>query len=290
MISILVTGAKGQLGSEFKKKSADFPGMLFHFTDIEELDITDTGAVNDFLDKNQVQYLVNCAAYTAVDKAEDEPDPAMQLNAVAVKILAVESARRDIQLIHISTDYVFDGEKNHPYLEDDQVNPRTVYGHSKLAGEKAVHQTGNGIIIRTSWLFSVFGHNFVKTILRLSQEKDRLNVVFDQTGSPTNAKDLAAAILEMIRRDHGEGKKPRYDVYHYSNSGMCSWYEFAESIVKLSGSGCTVEPVESVDFPTRAARPRYSVFDKGKWQGDYPVSIPHWKDSLKDCLKELTNK
>ena len=290
MISILVTGAKGQLGSELKRISLDFPEMSFHFTDIEELDITNPVAVKDYLDSTRVQYLVNCAAYTAVDKAEDDPERAMQLNAGAVEILAGESAARKIQLIHISTDYVFNGEKNHPYIEDDPVNPLTIYGKSKLAGEKAVFKAGNGIIIRTSWLYSVFGHNFVKTILRLSQEKDRLRVVFDQSGCPTNARDLATAILEMIRKDHGEGKKPRYGVYHYSNTGICSWYEFAEAIVNLSGSGCTVEPVESKDFPTRAARPRYSALDKVKIQGDYPLQIPHWKDSLEDCLKELTNK
>ncbi|MFC2116976.1 dTDP-4-dehydrorhamnose reductase [Bacteroidota bacterium] len=290
MISILITGAKGQLGNEIKKILPDFPGMSFLFTDVDELDITNAAAVKDYLNANQVQYLVNCAAYTAVDKAEDDSELAGKINASAVEILATETKRRNIQLIHISTDYIFDGEKNHPYREDDPVNPCTVYGQSKLAGETAIRKSGNGIIIRTSWLYSEFGNNFVKTILRLSRDNKPLKVVFDQTGCPTYARDLAIAILEMIRNDHGKGQKSIYNVYHYSNTGICSWYEFAESILKLSGSVCRVEPVESKDFPTRAARPRYSVLDKSKLLGDYPLSIPHWKDSLEDCLKELKNK
>jgi len=289
MISVLVTGANGQLGSEIKRISAEFPEIYFHYTDIEELDITNPPAVKDFLDANPVQFLVNCAAFTAVDRAEEEPEAAMLLNAAAVEILAGESSRRNIQLIHISTDYVFDGEKNHPYLEDDPVNPRTVYGRTKLAGETAVKQSGKGIIIRTSWLYSVFGHNFVKTILRFSREKERLRVVFDQTGSPTNARDLARAVLGMIRKDHIEGKIPRFDLYHYSNTGVCSWYQFAETIVGMAGSDCIVEPVGSKEYPTRAARPRYSVLGKAKFQADYPIGIPHWKDSLGTCIEELMN-
>ncbi len=306
MIPVLITGANGQLGSEIKRISAGFPGMSFLFTDITEpqitgipeldkitfrkLDITNEKAVKDFLDSNPVRYIVNCAAYTAVDKAEDEPEAAALLNGRAVEILAGESAGRDIQLIHISTDYVFDGEKNYPYGEKDPVNPQTVYGRSKLSGEKAVRENGNGIIIRTSWLYSVFGNNFVKTILRLSNERKELKVVFDQTGSPTNASDLADAVLQMIRTDHREGKKPRLDVYHYSNTGICSWYEFAGEIITLSVPDCRIEPIPSEEYPTRAVRPRYSVFDKKKILEDYPLEIPHWKDSLKKCIEELTNE
>jgi dTDP-4-dehydrorhamnose reductase len=289
MISVLVTGANGQLGSEIRRISAEYPEISFFFTDIGELDLTNRKAVKDFLDANPVHYLVNCAAYTAVDRAEDEPEAAMLLNGTAPGILASEAARRNIQLIHLSTDYVFDGEKNHPYREDDPVNPRTVYGKTKLGGEKAVRESGKGIIIRTSWLYSVSGHNFVKTILRLSEEKDRLRVVFDQTGSPTNARDLARAVLEMIREEHRGGRKPRYDLYHFSNQGICSWYEFALAIVGLSGSECAVEPVESKDYPTRTVRPRYSVLSTAKLRSDYPVDIPHWRDSLRECMKELTN-
>jgi len=289
MRPVLVTGSKGQLGSEIRRISGEYTGMSFIYTDIEELDITDRNAVKDFLDSNNVNYIINCAAYTAVDRAEDEPDAAMLLNAGAVDILAGESIRREIQLIHISTDYVFNGENNRPYRVNDPLAPRTIYGESKLAGEKAVHDSGSGIIIRTSWLYSIFGHNFVKTILRLSQEKERLQVVFDQTGSPTNAKDLAECILEMIRYDNANNKKPRYDVYHYSNLGVCSWYDFAEAIVKLSGADCIVEPVESVNYPTRAVRPRYSVLDKKKLLADYPIKIPHWKDSLEQFINQLTS-
>ncbi len=289
MISILVTGAKGQLGSELVRASEDDPGMAFHFTDIEELDICNVAAVREFLGAHPVQYLVNCAAYTAVDQAEDDAEAAMMLNANAVEVLACESLRRKIQLIHISTDYVFNGEGNRPYRTDDPVDPQTVYGQSKLAGETAVRKAGTGIIIRTSWLYSVFGHNFVKTILRLGREKESLQVVFDQTGSPTNGGDLARTILDMIRHDREQDRKPRYEVYHYSNRGVCSWFEFARAIVGMAGSPCRVEPVESKDYKTRAARPRYSVLDKTKLTADYPITIPHWKQSLEACIKELTD-
>lgn len=314
MIFVLVTGANGQLGSEIKRQSAAFPEMTFLFTDVAgpgisdipeadgtlakesgpsltlELDITNATTLKDFLDSNPVEYIVNCAAYTAVDKAEDEPETAELINGTAVGILAREAAGRDIQLIHVSTDYVFDGEKNFPYREEDPVNPCTAYGKSKLSGEKAVRESGKGIIIRTAWLYSVFGKNFVKTILRYSREKEELRVVFDQTGSPTNASDLAGAILAMIRTDRNRGKASRYDLYHYSNLGMCSWFEFAQEIVTYSGTDCRVEPVPSVDYPTTAKRPRYSVFDKNKILSDYPLDIPHWKDSLSQCLAELANQ
>ena len=290
MNSLLITGARGQLGREIQRISTEYPQMSFDFTDIEELDISDARAVKEYLDAGSYQHIVNCAAYTAVDKAEDEKDAAMKLNGDAVGILAGESVRRDIQLVHISTDYVFSGENNRPYREDDPVNPRTVYGKSKLAGEDAVRHAGKGIIIRTSWLYSVFGHNFVKTIHRLSQEKDTLRVVFDQTGSPTNAKDLARCLLEMTSQDVRNGMRPKFGVYHYSNMGVCSWFEFANEIVRLAGTGCHVQAVGSGDYPTRAARPRYSVLDKQKLLADYDVSIPHWKDSLAGCMKELINQ
>jgi dTDP-4-dehydrorhamnose reductase len=235
-----------------------------------------------------VKFIVNCAGYTAVDLAEDEREMAERLNADATGYLAKVSAERGIQLIHISTDYVFDGEKNHPYLETDPVNPQTVYGKSKLHGEEALHQSGKGIIIRTSWLYSSFGNNFVKTILRLSGEKERLNVVFDQTGCPTYARDLASAILEMIRMEIKQENSPRHDIYHYSNQGMCSWYEFATSIIDIAGSGCKIIPVESKDYVTKAVRPRYTVMSKKKIMGEYDLHIPHWKDSLKDCIDKLT--
>jgi dTDP-4-dehydrorhamnose reductase len=288
MIPILITGCKGQLGSEIQLISGQFPEMSFIFTDLEELNITRDRDIRSFLDSVPVKFLVNCAGYTAVDLAEDERKMAELLNAEATGYLAEISAEQGIQLIHISTDYVFDGEKDHPYLEDDPVNPQTVYGESKLHGEEALKRSGKGIIIRTSWLYSSFGNNFVKTILRLSSEKDSLRVVFDQTGCPTYARDLASAILEMIRMEIAKKNLPRYDLYHYSNQGMCSWYEFATSIIEFSGSGCKIIPVESKDYVTKAKRPRYSVMSKKKILAEYNLHIPYWKDSLKYCMDELT--
>ncbi len=287
MTPVLITGCKGQLGSEIQRISRNFPGMSFNFTDLEELDITRPGDIQNFLDKNPAKFLVNCAGYTAVDNAEDEKDMAYLLNTDATESLARISAERGMQLIHISTDYVFNGEKNHPYLEDDPVNPQTVYGMSKLQGEKAVQKTGTGIIIRTSWLYSSFGNNFVKTILRLSGEREQLNVVFDQTGCPTYAFDLAMAILEMIRIEIDRKNSPRYDLYHYSNEGMCSWYEFAKSIIDFASTECDILPIESKDYITKALRPRYTVMSKEKITDQYNLRIPHWKESLSACMNEI---
>jgi dTDP-4-dehydrorhamnose reductase len=288
MTPVLITGCKGQLGSEIQRNSGKFQEMSFNFTDLEELDITRPGDIRSFLDNNPVKFLVNCAGYTAVDKAEDDEDMAFLLNADATGSLATISAERGMQLIHISTDYIFNGEKNHPYIEDDPVNPQTVYGKSKLQGEQALQKASTGIIVRTSWLYSSFGNNFVKTILRLSGEREQLNVVFDQTGCPTYARDLAMAILEMIRIEIEQKNSPRYDIYHYSNQGMCSWFEFATAIIDFAGTGCEILPVESKDYVTRAKRPRYSVMSKEKITGEYDLRIPHWKDSLKECIDEIT--
>ena len=288
MTPVLITGCKGQLGSEIKRISSKFPEISFNFTDLEELDITRPGDIRNFLDNMPVKFLVNCAGYTAVDKAEDDEDLAYLLNADATESLAMISAERRMQLIHISTDYIFNGEKNHPYMEDDPVNPQTVYGKSKLLGEQALQKAGTGIIVRTSWLYSSFGNNFVKTILRLSGEREQLNVVFDQTGCPTYAHDLAMAILEMIRIEIDNKNSSRYDIYHYSNQGVCSWYEFATAIIDFAGTGCEIIPVESKDYVTRAKRPRYSVMSKEKITGEYDLRIPHWKDSLKECIDEIT--
>ena len=288
MTSLLITGCKGQLGSEIRRISSDFPEMSFVFTDLEELDISSPVDTRHFLDHHPVKYLVNCAGYTAVDKAEDDVDMAFKLNAVATESLAEVSRERGIQLVHISTDYVFDGEKNHPYRENDPVDPQTVYGKSKLQGEKALQKAGTGIIIRTSWLYSSFGHNFVRTILRLAEEKNELKVIFDQTGSPTYALDLARAIMEMVRADIKRNKAPRLNTYHYSNQGICSWYEFAKAITSLAGKPCQIVPVESRDFATRAKRPRYSVLNTKKITDEYQLRIPHWKESLKQCINEIT--
>jgi dTDP-4-dehydrorhamnose reductase len=288
MTPVLITGCRGQLGSEIQRISGKFPEMLFSFTDLEELDITRPADIRSFLDNNPVKFLVNCAGYTAVDRAEDDTAMAYLLNADATGYLSTISAERGIQLIHLSTDYIFDGEKNHPYTENDPANPQTVYGKSKLQGEQALQKSGSGIIVRTSWLYSSFGNNFVKTILRLSGEKQQLNVVFDQTGCPTYARDLAMAILEMIRIETKKDHLPRVDIYHYSNQGICSWYEFATSVIDFAGTGCKILPVESKDYVTRAKRPRYSVLSKEKMIHTYGIPVPHWKDSLKECIAEIT--
>ena len=290
MISVLLTGSKGQLGSEIGRLSARYASLDILKTDIEELNILDEDAVNRTLDAHPARFIINCAAYTAVDKAEDEPNKAFALNSEAVSKLARIADERKIQLIHISTDYVFDGRKNTPYSESDNVNPESLYGRSKLEGEHAIQDVNRGIIIRTSWLYSVFGHNFVKTILRLSMEREQLNVVYDQTGSPTNAGDLARAILQMMVADHENARPPRLDLYHYSNEGLCSWYEFAKAIINQTNASCKVVPIESKDYITRAVRPRYSGMNKDKIRNDYQIEVPHWKDSLTHCLKELTKK
>jgi dTDP-4-dehydrorhamnose reductase len=290
MIPILLTGAKGQLGSEIGRLSSKYKTLQILNTDLEELDIRDEEAIKRILDKHPSRFIINCAAYTAVDKAEDEPNMAFALNSEAVAKLARIADERNIQLIHISTDYVFDGRKNTPYHESDVVNPESVYGKSKLEGEHAILDINKGIIIRTSWLYSIFGHNFVKTILKLSLEREQLNVVFDQTGCPTNARDLASQILQMIMRDSENARPPRFDLYHYSNEGLCSWYEFAKAILEQTSAKCKILPIESKDYITRAVRPRYSGMSKEKIRHDYHIKIPHWKESMKNCLNELTAK
>lgn len=290
MIPVLLTGARGQLGSEIGLLSAEYRSMNILKTDVQELDIGDPDAINRTLDGFTARFIVNCAAYTAVDKAEDEPNQAFSLNSEAVSRLARIADERNIQLIHISSDYVFDGTKNTPYTETDMVGPGSVYGRSKLEGEHAIQDINRGIIIRTSWLYSVFGHNFVKTILRLSMERERLNVVFDQVGSPTNARDLARAILEIIQADHRNARPPRLDLYHFSNLGICSWYEFANAIVERAGAGCRVVPIESRDYITRAVRPGFSGMNTGRIRNDYGLEIPAWKESLDLCLDELLKK
>jgi len=290
MITVLLTGSKGQLGSEISLLSSEYSSLDILQTDLEELDIRDENAISRTLDSHPAKFIINCAAYTAVDKAEDEPNQAFALNSEAVSRLARISDERKIQLIHISTDYVFDGRQIIPYAESDRVNPQSVYGRSKLEGEHAIQDINRGIIIRTSWLYSVFGYNFVKTIMRLAMEREQLNVVFDQTGSPTNARDLARQILAMILADSENSRPPRLDLYHYSNQGLCSWYEFAKAIVERTGAVCKVIPIETKDYITRAERPRYSGMNTEKILGDYQVDIPHWKDSLNKSLQELDIK
>ena len=276
---ILVTGANGQLGSELRVLSVN-SNHEFLFTDVAELDITNREAVDNYVSEHGTDIIVNCAAYTNVDKAEDDTEMADNINHLAVKNLAEVSAKYKLILIHISTDYVFDGSKNTPYLETDPTAPLGVYGRTKLAGEKAVTDSGcDYLIIRTSWLYSSFGNNFVKTMRRLTAEKDSLKVVFDQVGTPTYAGDLAQAILKII--DSGK-YADNAGIYHFSNEGVCSWYDFAIEIRNLSGNLCDIQPCHSDEFPSKVKRPNFSVLDKTKIKETFGLKIPYWKFSLRE--------
>jgi len=292
MAATLITGANGQLGRSLRDIADKLPGTL-HFTDIGELDICDRSAVNEYVKTNHIDLIINCAAYTAVDKAEDEPEIAAGINAQAPGILAEAARENGALLIHTSTDYVFDGKGPRPYKESDSTSPASVYGKTKLAGEKAVEESGcRYIIIRTAWLYSEYGSNFAKTIIRLAKERDMVSVVFDQTGTPTYAGDLASAIAEVVSHKddpefHRNGEKR---IYHFSNEGVCSWYDFALEIVERAGiKTATVKPVTSDQFPSKATRPAYSVLDKGLIKSTYGITIPYWKISLKKCIDSLNN-
>lgn len=289
-MKILVTGAYGQLGSEIKELEKHFPNYHFIFTDIDVLDITCEMEVEDFFNENRPDFTINCAAYTAVDKAETEQRIATNINAKAPGILAKCSKQIDAKIIHISTDYVFDGDANHPYSESDEVNPQGVYGKTKLQGElNCLKENPNSVIIRTSWLYSGFGNNFVKTMIRLGSERDSLNVVFDQIGTPTYAADLASAILSVIQVSEKDSTKFIPGVYHYSNEGVASWYDFAKAIFEISEIDCIVNPVLSDQFPTPAKRPHFSVLNKSKIRDNFGIEIPYWRDSLKTCILKLNN-
>ena len=285
MQTILVTGSNGQLGSELQHLVADFDeeGYRFIFTDVAELDITDRQAVSCFVEDNNVSILINCAAYTAVDKAEHDPERAELLNRVAPGYLAEAMEAVGGTMIQISTDYVFDGMGHMPYREDAPTHPTGVYGRTKLAGEEEVICGCTGsMVIRTAWLYSTFGNNFVKTMLRLGREREHLSVVFDQIGTPTYARDLAKVILTIVRA----GIKP--GVFHYTNEGVCSWYDFARAVHRFAGlNSCDVRPVHTGEYPAEAPRPHYSVLDKTKIKEAYTIQIPWWEDSLKECVEAL---
>ncbi len=271
----LITGSRGQLGQELAKLLPD--AIL---ADIDTLDITDANAVNKFVTENNIDTIINCAAYTAVDRAEDDEDTAYKINATGPENLAKSGAR----VIHISTDYVFDGTGHTPYTPDDAPNPVSAYGRTKLAGEKAVLQHARAaIIIRTAWLYSPYGNNFVKTMRRLGSEHDSINVICDQIGTPTCAADLASAIAQILpqMRDGMRG------IYHFTNEGVCSWYDFACAIMKLSGLKCHVNPITTAEYPTRATRPSYSVLSKQSIKQDFNITINHWQEALNTCLKQF---
>lgn len=285
MSNILVTGSKGQLGSEIADLKDQFSEYTFFLTDKEELDITNAAQIEQFVLKNNIKVIINCAAYTNVDKAEDDTGQVYKVNHLAVKNIAEIAKKYQLKFIHISTDYVFEGSSEVPYLETDETNPKNVYGNSKLLGEKALLEINprNTLIIRTSWLYSSFGHNFVKTILKLSKERKQINVVKDQIGSPTYAKDLATVILKLILKLETK----QVEIFNYSNSGKCSWFQFAQEIIKNAKSECMVLPISSEAFASKAFRPNFSLLNTEKIKKSFQISIPNWKDSLKVCLDKM---
>lgn len=287
MKKILVTGAHGQLGSSIAELASDYPMFDLVLTDIEELDICSKEAVSSYIKTHAIDYVLNCAAYTAVDAAEDNTVLAQRINAEAVANIAVAAEAQKATVIHISTDYVFDGKGPVPYKEEYPTSPTSIYGRTKREGEEMLFAyCKRAIVIRTAWLYSPFGSNFVKTMLRLSSEREQLKVVFDQIGSPTYASDLARAVLDMV--SYMESHTPKYGVYHYSNEGVCSWYDFTLKILELAGRHeVAVVPVESSEYPVKAVRPAYSVLNKKKIKESFELQIPHWESSLKECMKRL---
>ena len=282
---ILVTGKNGQLGQSLQKIAVAFPEYDFVFVGRDELDLASAQSIDEFFaGQNRFTAIINTAAYTAVDKAEVEPDLANQINHLAVSQLADIAHKQDAFLLHVSTDYVFDGKGCRPYIESDPVAPQNQYGLSKLKGEQAMQVSGcNGAIVRTSWVYSEFGNNFVKTMLRLGRERDSLNVIFDQVGSPTYATDLGRALVALLKAE----SQPGVELYHYSNEGVCSWYDFAKAIFELSGVNCAVNPIETKDYPTPARRPHYSLINKAKIKQTLGMQVPYWREALKRCLGML---
>ena len=282
-MNILITGCNGQLGNEMQVLEKSHPQHTYYNTDVQELDITNKEAIEQFVEENGIEGIVNCAAYTAVDKAEENKELCDLLNNVAPGYLAAAIERRGGWMIQISTDYVFDGTNHTPYVETDPVCPNSVYGSTKLAGEQNV-QTAchNSIIIRTAWLYSTYGNNFVKTMMRLGRERQELGVIFDQIGTPTYARDLAVAVFTAIE----QGVKP--GIYHFSNEGVISWYDFTKAIHRIAGiTDCKVRPLHTSEYPTPANRPHYSVLDKTKIKQTYGIEVPYWEESLKECIKKL---
>jgi dTDP-4-dehydrorhamnose reductase len=282
MTNILVTGSNGQVGSELRELSSNYP-YNFYFTDRASLDITNLDALNEFISSNKIDIIINPAAYTAVDKAQSDEENADAINHIAVKYLSKIAKEKNIKFIHISTDYVFDGKNYKPYNEDDKTNPNGIYGKTKLLGEEAMKEINpkDSIIIRTSWVYSSFGANFVKTMLRLGKERDELGVIFDQVGTPTYARDLAKTILDILPNI----KNDKVEIYNYSNEGVLSWYDFAKEIMRMAKIECKVNPIETKEYPTPASRPHYSLLNKSKIKKDFGIIVPYYKDSLDKCLK-----
>lgn len=281
--NVLITGCNGQLGNEMQILAKENKQYAYFFTDVEELDITDEGAVDRFVEENEIDCIVNCAAYTAVDKAEENEEFCNLLNNVAPGYLAKAVGKRGGCMVQVSTDYVFDGTNHTPYTEEEPTCPNSVYGRTKLAGEQSVMAgCENAMVIRTAWLYSTFGNNFVKTMIRLGREKQELGVIFDQVGTPTYARDLAMAIFTAINKGIVPG------IYHFSNEGVISWYDFTKAIHRIAGiDSCKVRPLHTSEYPTPAARPHYSVLDKTKIKTTYGLEVPYWEESLRVCIEAL---
>jgi len=286
--SVLVTGANGQLGNEIRQLSDLATDFSFSFVTRDELDLSDSVAIQRWFGDKSYDVIINCAAYTAVDKAESEPDLARAINVTAIATLAGIAKAKKSALIHVSTDYVFDGKNFKPYVESDPTNPQGIYGLTKRDGEQALLaiNPAKSIIIRTSWVYSSFGSNFVKTMLRLGREREELGVIYDQVGSPTSARDLAVAILAIIRHPKLD-TLTETEIVHFSNEGICSWFDFAKAIFEYSAINCQVKPIETKDYQTPATRPHYSLLNKAKIKKSFDLNIPYWKDSLNDCLDLL---
>ncbi len=283
MKNILVTGSNGQLGKALNLSSQKLKDFNFFFTDIDDLDITSNANLSKFIKENHIHFIINCAAYTAVDKAESDQDKAYLINVKAVEYLAKQAKINNATLIHISTDYVFDGNNQSPYTETDKPNPNSYYGFTKHQAEIKIHEfASKAVIIRTSWLYSEYGNNFVKTMIKLGTEKDNLGIINDQFGSPTYASDLANVILKLIQKDI-----KGIEVYNYSNEGSCTWFDFAKAIFEIKGISSKLNPITTEEYPTAAARPKYSLLDKTKIKKVLKITIPHWEESLKLCLKNI---
>ncbi len=284
-MNILITGSNGQLGSEFRELEKEYTSYKFFFTDLNELDITNAEKTMQFVKSNKIEAAVNCAAFTSVDGAETQKSGATLINATGAKNIANACAKVNALLIHISTDYVFEGRNFKPYTENDTAGPKTTYGKTKLDGEiEVIFNAKRALIFRTSWLYSSYGNNFMKTIFEKAKKEKELKVVYDQVGTPTYAGDLARAILEIIPR---VPQKIRTEIYNFSNEGVASWYDFAHAIVRIKNLDCNIEPVLSKEFPTEAVRPHYSVLNKARVKKDFGVSLPHWRDSLEKCLAKM---
>ncbi|MEO1261545.1 MAG: dTDP-4-dehydrorhamnose reductase [Bacteroidota bacterium] len=289
--AILVTGAKGQVGQEFQLLSKKYLNLDFTFVDLAELDITDMDAVRLFFEKNNFNYCINCAAYTAVDKAENHPDLAEKVNVKGVEYLAENCNKNKVHLFHLSTDYVYHSGKNQPFNEGDKPSPKGVYGKTKLAGDEvALRNNVNTTIIRTSWVYSTFGNNFVKTMIRLGTERDELKIIFDQIGTPTYARDIAKAIMNLIEKTENQdvNKGKLNGIFHFSNEGVASWYDFAKAIFEIKNIDCKIYPIETKDYPTPASRPHFSLLNKAKIKTVFGIEIPYWRDSLQACLREMS--